>query len=278
MSTLKTQALLVSLSITKPQMTKKDHKGTFAAEAATNALNAGAYIKRLFPKHLIDPITSIEGEARSYLYAYTVPWNKGSQLLPSKRYMVFAAQMAKHELMFDQAVVVFLNNFVQVMTEAEQAQGDMFNANEYPDLSELRSRFSMHTRYFPIADMSDFRLEIEKEALADVKQQVRASIESALTESMKEPYERLFNAVSRIATQCSEPKARIHDSLMENLDELLDILPDLNFTNDRNLAALLEQCRTNISVMPETLRVEPGIRANVAKQAKEIADTMRAFM
>lgn len=277
MITLKDKAMLVSLNITKPKMTTKDRKATEDAEQANNAHGAGAYIKRLYPKHLLDPIISVENEARGYLYSRTLPWSKGTQLLPSTRYMEFAMQMRKYETAFYQAVTAFLSNYANVMQEAQRVQGALFDVSEYPDLSYLKDEFSMRTRYFPIADSGDFRLKVEAETLAEIKKEAEESIRLTLGESMQEPYRRLYEAVARIHTQCSKPESRIYDSLMDNLDELLDVLPDLNFAGDKNLEALLEQCRASISVHPEALRTDPDIKASVAEQAKTILSKMAAF-
>jgi hypothetical protein len=269
--------MLVTLSINKPQMTKKDRKATVAAELANDAHGAGAYVKRLYPKHLIDPIVQVENEARGFLYNYTLPWNKGSHLLPSTKYMTFAMQMRKYETAFYQAVTAFLSNFANVITEAQASQGKLFDVTEYPDMSELREQFSMRVRYFPIADSGDFRLQVEREVMDDIKKEVEQSIKESLTECMQEPYRRLYEAVARIHTQCAKADSRIYDSLMENLDHLLDVLPELNFTGDKKLDELLEQCRETISVHPETLRTDPTIKATVADKAKSILEQMAAF-
>jgi hypothetical protein len=277
MSTLKQQALLVSLSINKPQMTKRDRKATVDAELANNAHGAGAYVKRLFPKHLIDPIVQVENEARGYMYAYTLPWNKGQHLLPSTRYLEFAMQMKTYETAFYQAVTVFLNNYANVMSEASRVQGNLFDVSEYPDLSELRQKFSMRAVYFPIADSSDFRLQVEKEVMAEIKEQAESTIKQAMAEAMQEPYRRLYEAVNRVYVQCAKPESRIYDSLMDNLDHLLDILPELNFVGDKELDKLLEQCRESISVHPESLRTDPAMKESVAERAKSIMEQMARF-
>ncbi len=46
---IKNHALLVSLSVSKPQMTKKDDKATRDAESANNAHGAGQFRKDLYP-------------------------------------------------------------------------------------------------------------------------------------------------------------------------------------------------------------------------------------
>lgn len=278
MASLKDQAMLVSLNVTKPQMTKKDRKATQDAENANNAHGAGAYVKRLYPKHLIDPIVQVENEARGYMYAQTLPWTKGIQLLPSVKFMEFADRMRKFELAYSQAVTVFLNNFANVLGEAQLTQGNLFDASEYPDLSELKQGFSFRAKYFPIADSNDFRLKVEKDVLAEIKKEAEESMRLALAESMREPYRRLFEAVERIHTQCAKKESRIYDSLMDNLDELLDTLPALNFTGDKQLDTLLERCRETISVHPETLRTDPDIKEKVAGKALDILEQMRAFV
>lgn len=278
MASIKDQAMLVSLNVTKPQMTKRDRKATADAEAANNAHGAGAYVKRLYPKHLIDPIVQVENEARSYMYTYTLPWTKGIQLLPSTKFMEFADRMRKYELAFNQAVTVFLSNYANVMGEAKLAQGNLFDASEYPDMSELKRGFGFRAKYFPIADSNDFRLKVEKDVLAEIKREAEESMKVALAESMREPYKRLFEAVERIHVQCAKKDSRIYDSLMDNLDELLDVLPELNFTGDKQLDELLERCRETISVHPETLRTDPDTKAKVAERALNIMEQMRAFV
>ena len=89
-STLKDNALLVSLTVRKPQLTKKDYKATADAEIANNAHGAGKYVKDLYPKHLIDPITQVESEARAYMYSRTLPWQANMHMLPSLEYIPFA--------------------------------------------------------------------------------------------------------------------------------------------------------------------------------------------
>lgn len=278
MASLKDQALLVSLSVTKPQMTKKDRKATADAEAANGAHGAGAYVKRLYPKHLIDPIVQVENEARGYMYSVTLPWNKGIQLLPSVKYMEFAERMRKYEVAFNQAVTVFLSNFANVLNEAKLAQGNLFDASEYPDLSELRQDFRFKAKYFPIADSNDFRLKVEQNVLSDIKREAEESMRLALTEAMREPYRRLFEALERIHTQCAKAETRIYDSLMDNLQELFRILPALNFTNDAKLNDLLTRCKDSIYVRPEVLRTDPHTKANVAERAKLIMEQMKGFI
>ena len=84
---IKNHALLVSLSVSKPQMTKKDDKATRDAESANNAHGAGQFRKDLYPKSLVQPILTVESSARAYIESVTYMWTRGEYLLPTAKFM-----------------------------------------------------------------------------------------------------------------------------------------------------------------------------------------------
>lgn len=277
-SNLKDNALLVSLSVRKPQLTKKDYKATADAEIANNAHGAGKYVKDLYPKHLIDPITQVEAEARAYMYSRSVPWQGTTHMLPSIDYIPFALQMGKFTRAFDQSVTAFLSNYASALTAAQSMQGNMFNASEYPDLSELKGQFSLCVRYFPVSDHNDFRLKVSDTTLAELKASAEAQVRETMAEAALVPYQRLLTAVERVHVQCAKPSGKIYDTLMDNLSELVDILPALNFTGDQRLADLIDECKLKLVRNPNMLRVDPDAKQDTADEAKRIMDRMKAFL
>ena len=277
-STLKDNALLVSLSVRKPQLTKKDYKATADAEIANNAHGAGKYVKDLYPKYLIDPIVQMESEARMYLYSRSLPWQANMHLLPSKDYIPFALQMGKFGRAFDQSVTAFLNNYAMALSSAKDMQGDMFNASEYPDLSELKGQFSLCVRYFPVSDQNDFRLKVSDETLAELKASAEAQVRETMAEAALVPYHRLLAAVERVHVQCNKPSGKIYDTLMDNLAELVAGLPALNFTGDKRLADLIDECKSKLVRNPNMLRVDPEAKQDTADEAKRIMERMKAFI
>jgi len=60
---------------------------------------------------------------------------------------------------------------------------------------------------------------------------------------------------------------------------LVELIPNLNVTGDTNLEAVRKRCEdilTNHN--PATLRTDTAVRADVAKQAREISEIMDAYM
>ena len=274
---IKDKVMMMALTVTKPQLTKTDKMGTAAAEDALNAKGAGKYVKALYPKHLIDPIVQVEAEARAFMYARTRMWIKGLYLLPSTQYFAMAEQMGKYQLQHGQVVTAFLSNISRVLHDAQQAQGAMFNASEYPDVASLREQFSFNPRYFPFAESGDFALDMDENELQELKDQAAEQYKAAFAESNKDLYSRLYKAVLRIVTQTSKDKGRIYDTLTDDIAELVQTLPSLNFNNDATLDELIDQCRS-LAVDPDALRAMPEVKDRVCDDAKAILARMAGFM
>lgn len=215
---IKTQAMKVKVSIHRPQMTAKDLKATVDAERANNAHNAGEYRKRLYPKHLTAPIDTLESSVRAYVTRMTYRYGD-ADILINKRFMLFAEAMAQYELQFNQAVTAFLNNWANVMHEAQAAQGDMFEADRYPDMAELKSLFSFRVRYNPVTDYDDWAAELNEDELEIVRQNTERDTLEAMDDLMREPLTRLRKVVERLASVCDK-EDRVVVNKRTNRDEV----------------------------------------------------------
>jgi hypothetical protein len=277
---IKDHALLVSLTVNKPQMTQKDSKATSDAESANNAHGAGQYRKDLYPKSLVQPIVAVETQARAYIDSTTYPWHRGEDLLPSARFMQFAERMAKFELEFDQAVTAFLNNWSNVMMLAQNSQGGLFDPNAYPDLTDLRKAFRFRINYRPVTDMGDFRVSMQEEELDALRQQVEEATKESMNAIMRAPLERLKQVVARLhevtgkgeretinkKTGVTEIRAPIfRDSVCENIAEEINLLHDFADILPDNILALAKTV-IDTTPHPQQLRDDPEKRKAVNVQ------------
>jgi signal transduction histidine kinase len=280
---LRDNALLVSLTVRKPQMTMKDDKATRDAEDANNAHNAGHYRKDLYPKNLIQPINTVESSARAYIDRVTYMWNRGQFLLPTANFMEFAPRIAQYQLEFEQAVTAFLNNWNNVMYQAKNNHGDLFDSSVYPDIDELREGFKMRVTYAPVPAANDIRVTMDDNALAMLRAQVEEEITENMTSVLREPLERLRKTIARLneATgkedRVSVDKRGIEivkppifrDSIVENIHEeinmlltIADALPAQTVTFAQNLSQKLPT--------PQALRDDPGKREEAHVNTKHL--------
>lgn len=278
MTTMKDKAMLVSLSVSKPQMSKKDKETTTEVALDKSASeSAVAVVKKLYPKHLIQPIQEVESAARRYVESVTQPWARGTALLPSKLFMDFQRDIGTYRLQFQQAVTVFLNNYAGVMLEAQAQQGDMFDASVYPDLSTLKADFTFEVSYIPMGEVPTVMDGIEASVLEDVRKEVEAQTTQALANGQRALYKRLGDAIRRIATQCGNDKGKIYDTLTGNLDEMLKVLPALNLANDATFNAICDEAKQLI-VNPVAIKTVPGVRESMADKANDILKQMEGYL
>ena len=290
---IKDNALIVSLTVRKPQLSAKDEKATHDAEAANNAAGAGKYTKDLYPKALIAPIVAVESAARAYIERNTYPWGRGrgSDLLPMTKFMDFATRLGEFELQFSQAVTVFLNNWSNVMLEAQKRQGDMFDANAYPDVSDLKAQFTFEVGYTPVTDLTDFRVAASEAEKAVIAGAVERDLIRAQEQLVSEPLKRLRDAVEKLATVTGASRTKVNaktgeteqvapifrDTLIENLlhevsmiTEFADLLPD-------NVKAVAVAAK-DIAPHPDALRVDPDLRTKTHSASKALLAAIEEMM
>jgi hypothetical protein len=289
---IKNHAMLVSLSVSKPQMTKKDDKATVSAEVANNAYGAGQYRKDLYPKSLVQPITSVESSARAYIESTTYMWTRGEYLLPTARFMEFTERVGKFQVEFDQCVTAFLNNWSNVMQQAQQHQGDLFDASAYPDLSDLKNDFRFRVNYRPVTDAQDFRVAMQDDEMDTLRAEVEQATKESMDNMMRAPLERLKDVVQKLhdvtnktdretvnkKTGVAEVRPPIfRDSVCENIMEEIallqafaDVLPD-DITS-------LARTVVEVTPHPQQLRDNPDKRKEVSIQTAALLDSINAML
>jgi hypothetical protein len=289
---IKNHALLVSLTVNKPQMTQKDSKATADAESANQAHNAGQYRKDLYPKALVQPILTVESSARAYIERNTYMWSRGEYLLPTAKFMDFAARIGKFELEFNQSVTAFLNNWSNVMHQAQQAQGALFDANAYPDLSDLKADFRFRVNYRPVSDAADFRVAMQEEELSLLRSQVEEATKESMNSVLRAPLERLRAVVAKLnevtgkvdravvnkKTGVADVRAPIfRDSVVDNITEEISLLQAFADILPADVLAVAKSVADSVP-HPQQLRDNPDKRREVNLQTNALLDSINAML
>ena len=289
---IKHHALLVSLTVNKPQMTQKDSKATADAESANQAHNAGQYRKDLYPKSLVQPILTVESSARAFIERNTYMWSRGEYLLPTAKFMEFAERIGKFELEFNQSVTAFLNNWSNVMHQAQQAQGALFDANAYPDLTDLKADFRFRVHYRPVSDAADFRVAMQEEEMSLLRSQVEEATKESMNAVLRAPLERLREVVARLnevtgkqdravvnkKTGATEVKAPIfRDSVVDNIMEEISLLHAFADILPADVLAVAKSVADSVP-HPQQLRDNPDKRREVNIQTAGLLDSINAML
>lgn len=275
---LQERALLVSLSIKTPTVTRRDRKATEDVEKLHNSRDLGRFNKDLVRKDFFAPIQAAVTAARGYLYAMTVPWGNDYWLLAVRRQTEFALKMAEHEQAFSAQADALAAKWPEVVEEAEKRLGDLFDRDQYPTPTSVREKFRFRVKYLPVPSKDDLRVSLDSEQLEEMRLRVEEDTREAIREGSMVAWERLYEAVDRMATSLAKPEGRVYDTVVSNLAELCDRLPDLNFVDDTRLDKAIALVKQQLILPVERLREDKTMKASTAASAAKIASAMAGWM
>lgn len=251
--------------------------------------DAGRYNKLLISQEAFNEVYSINNAARTKHRLMTMPWSDaGLRILPATMYDEFAKTFRNYRNDFDTAADSFARNYPNYVNAAKKRLNGMFKADDYPHPNRVRGMFSFHVSVRPVPDMEDFRVSVAQEHAEDMRNNLRADMEAALNDVMKEPVRRIIERVGHMATKLKQykPKAgakraenTFRDSLVNNVRELMPLLNAFNLTGDKSLGELIKRVEKELTVVDaEVLREDTDTRKAVAKAAEAILKDAQALM
>lgn len=281
---LSDRALLVQFNVSQWTARKFDKKATQSV-ARTHGVKdtVGRYNKSLLPgADYLANVHQKSGYIRNKFYENTLPWGiEGTQLLPTSNYLTFVSEFRKEKAEWETLVRLFVSNYPMLRAQAKRELGPMFNAADYPSDHEIAHKFRMDMAVFPVPT-TDFRVQIGSDELERVQQDVEARVKRAATEAMRDVWQRLYDKVEHLVERLQkvdDPKSRFHETTLEHLGHLCEMLPRLNFADDPNLEAMrveVEKKLTNIT--KDAIVNDDYLRNKKINEAKAIMDKMAVFM
>jgi hypothetical protein len=174
---------------------------------------------------------------------------------------------------FIKATDDFLSIYPQLVQDARLRLGTMYQPDDYPAVKDLENAFGIELLITPVPDAGDFRVEVDNETRDEIRKQITEAVNARQVKAVRDCYTRAREVVSRIAEQCSKKDGRIHDSLMENAQDLTSVLAGLNITDDPDIAQMEKDIKALI-VHPDAIRTSPATRKRIADGAADILAKM----
>lgn len=290
-SLLASRAMLTGLTIRQWSARKLDRKVTDEVNASHGAhVDAGRYNKALIAKEALGAIIAAATAARTLHYSRTLPWlDDGARILPAAAYASYSDSMRRLRVDFESAVDAFAAQYDSFVDDARVRLNGMFRDDDYPTAAEIRSKFGFAVRVLPMPDASDFRAQISDNQAATIRSEIEESTRVALQVAMGDAWQRVTECVSRMVERLNayKPQAAkglraegiFRDSLVENVRDLVEILPGFNLTGDAFLAQTIARMETDLcSHSADDLRDDAALRRDTAKAAEEILASVSQYL
>jgi hypothetical protein len=279
---LSQKAILVRFSVSQWTARKFDKKATQEVEANhganKHAGEVGRFNKQLASKKYMADMSANISAAREFHYKQTLPWQaaEGVRILPVNNFSTYQQAMSEYRTKHEGLLDTFVKQYPDVVDEAKYRLNGLFNIEDFPPVSEIRSKFSWEISFSPVPESGDFRVSLGQEVLKQMEADLSKRLSHNYNEACMDLFQRIqsqtANMAERLENYQGTREGSFRDSLVSNVRELAQLLPKLNVSGDRRLSDLAiridkELCEYDAQVLREV----DGARADVAKSAKSIA-------
>ena len=214
-----------------------------------------------------------------------MPWShKGENLLACDLYEKVMEKEREKKIDFEAKVREFINNYQSYISDARMRLNGLFNQDDYPSISEITKKFAWDIDFYPVPAGNNLKVELSQVDIDTISKDIESKNEIALSNAMKSVWLRVFDAVkslsdkmkeTRIDKQGDDVSPIFRDSLIENIKELVNLLPSLNITDD----PALEQARIELEsdltgIDPDELRESKETRKEISEKADAILNNI----
>jgi hypothetical protein len=220
----------------------------------------------------------VEQKARAYHYEVTLPFgDNGDRLLPVALVPQYTAKMDGYKVEFERAAQEFCREFPQLVTAAMMELGDLWRRDDFPNTWAISSKFNFSFAFSPVPESGHLIIDAAQEVVEDMRRSISESVVNLERQAIRSIHERLFYTLAALFERVSKSDAIFRDSLIGNMQEVVELSGALNFAGDEKL----ENYRARLAEMlqgiePETLRESRRIREQVANKAELVLNEMGA--
>jgi hypothetical protein len=157
--------------------------------------------------------------------------------------------------------------------------GDLFDESLFPSVYELERKIGVRLEYEPIADPSDFRIQVGNQAAEAMREQfssvLKNRVEAAYADVFKRLREPLENMSAKLNYVDEKDKTGFRDTLVGNVNKFVELMRSCNITSDPTMTRITNDLRNALDgVTPEMLRNSPTQRAETKAKVDKIISTI----
>ena len=262
------KAMLVSLSIKQWSARKYDRKITEEVNQVHNAKDAGRFNKLLIEKTRLSPIVNAANAIRIFHYNNTLAWaDEGDRLLPVANFFEYSTKINALKDDFERVVRDFVDDYHLIVAEAQHSLNGLFNPMDYP--RDIADRFAVRFSFMPVPDSNDFRINISKEELDQMKVTMNAEVFNRLDNATSNLKSKIKEQLLYMRDKLADPNGIFRDSLFANLESLIELTPKLNVTDDVNINNLIIGMR-EINEDPQSVRDNAELRTSIVRKLNNL--------
>jgi hypothetical protein len=279
---LATSALLVSVDINVWSATKQDRVISNEVTTAKRAdSNAGRFVKNLLSNNVYHKdLINYRQTIYNWIKRNTYRWNNSQDLLPTIALEDFKTEYDKHESKFNELLDTFCVNYDSIRSNIAFSQGDMYNADDYPEVEEVRRKFGCKL-YVSEVPEQDFRCQVSHALASDLKQSYEKQAQEIVKNVLHQQIERITEVMESIAHCCGtqeittengevkSKKRKIYDTTLEKAKDLCRTYAQFKVLDNAD-SRLLQETIVSLD------RVLTGIDSELLRESDSARDRVKS--
>ena len=267
------------LSISQFQNSKQDKPMTESVtEEHELGQGSGRWVKSKFPKEALAPIRTFINQCREWHYKTTLPWEEGVRLLSSNALEHYQLKSAQNRDELKRKVDEFILNYPSYMEGARLLHNGTFDESDYPTAGDMALLFRYKFEIEPVPTTGGLAAlvgRITEQRMTELRSQLNEANNRRMDEAVHDVWRRVMEPVMSLATQLTSNKAAFKAPMLNNVKEIVGLMPTLNITGDPRLMAISRQIDEMLSgIDVESLKSSQVLVNQTATKALGILKTI----
>ena len=285
---LSEKALLVRLSVKHPSFAKTDKAVSLEVATSKNANKKAVRVIKTTIDTTHQSYKAVK-TARGALYntfaSETAPWDEGGwRIIKAVGYDRFSEVIRTERDAFDIAKEDFKKVYPELVSQAPDRLGDMYDASLFPSVDDLDDLFYCDIEARPVPEAGDFRVAMSAEDKQKIATQIQHKNDQRVKEVTTDLFDRTYDVVSNMVQRLEafdpdKKGAKLYGSLVDNVRDIAELLPSLNVGEDPRLEQLAKEIGLRLTEADTaTLKKDEGKRKQVTDHAREIMNQIDDFI
>jgi hypothetical protein len=271
------RAILVRLKRSMFQPYAYDSVQTTKIEAESGVLKAGRFNKRLFLDcYEVKDTNAAFNDVYKYVQRSTTPWlDDGVRMLPSAMYFDFTAGVRELIAVAKRKVDNLAPKWDTLVAQDLARLKHLGDPKDYP--TDIRARYDIGLKFLPVPTVNDFRVEISDDDRASLDSAIREAEEGITKYLVSELLQPIKKAAEKLAVPIGHDGSFFHDSLFNNITEMVERAKKLNIMDDPTVSALVTDIERNVgkyALAPDLVREDIGARNTAQSELEAIMSKM----
>lgn len=288
---LKNKALTVRLYRKKPSRNKLDKEISAKVRNDMGVTDDVALRvnKSIFTKEATKPYMEILNDAGKYYYKVTTPWDDtGNRLLAVELYEDFTKTFKDYTRKFRAAAEGFMDTIKDQVKSMKEIMGDAFNASDYNHLflsngevnrESIREMFQCEIEFGVVADADDLRANLTDDDRRIIAEHITEVNQKKFAKTQQHIIVTLRDHIMAIHERLCEKDHIFRDTLITNLEDLVDLIPKMNISNDPAINQIAADAKAKLCKWDaQTLRDNEVTRKEVSDEADKLVKNMAGLI